>query len=273
MTTVAEALGSPRTLPRPSRQRGVRSDEELRLLNDKLVEKVGELESANGERRKLLGQLLTAHEEERERIAEDLHDDSIQAMVALRMRLETLAARTDSTRAGRRAGRVEGGRRGSGRAPAAPPVRATARGAGQERGGGGAQGLPRAGERRGRAGTTSSTDRTTRRPTEAVRTLLYRVGREALANVRKHAQASHVEVHIDDDTNGFSLKVRDDGKGFDPEQGLRVRRRAPRPPGDARAGRDRRRAPEGGEPAGHGHRARGLVAGLRVTDGIGRSTP
>ncbi len=66
-------------------------------------------------------------------------------------------------------------------------------------------------------------DRTTRRPTEAVRTLLYRVGREALANVRKHADASHVDVHMKDDGNGFFLKVSDDGKGFDAEQGLRVR--------------------------------------------------
>ena len=66
-------------------------------------------------------------------------------------------------------------------------------------------------------------DRTTRRPTEAVRTLLYRVGREALANVRKHAHASRVEVQLDDDSDGFSLEVRDDGNGFDAEQGLRVR--------------------------------------------------
>ena len=66
-------------------------------------------------------------------------------------------------------------------------------------------------------------DRTTRQPTHAVRTLLYRVGREALANIRNHAQASNVEVHLDDDSNGVSLKVLDDGKGFDAEQGLRVR--------------------------------------------------
>jgi signal transduction histidine kinase len=66
-------------------------------------------------------------------------------------------------------------------------------------------------------------DRTTRRPTPAVRTLLYRVGREAVANVRKHAQASLVEVQLDGDSNGFSLKVRDDGNGFDAEQGMRVR--------------------------------------------------
>ena len=66
-------------------------------------------------------------------------------------------------------------------------------------------------------------DRTTRRPAEAVRTLLYRVAREALANVRKHAEASYIHVRMDDDSDGFSLQVRDDGKGFDSDQGLLVR--------------------------------------------------
>ncbi len=66
-------------------------------------------------------------------------------------------------------------------------------------------------------------DRTTRRPTQTVRALLYRVGREALANVRKHAEATRVDVQLDDDSEGFSLEFRDDGKGFDAEQGLRVR--------------------------------------------------
>ncbi len=66
-------------------------------------------------------------------------------------------------------------------------------------------------------------DLTTRRPGQAVRSLLFRVGREALANVRHHAHASHVEMLLQDDGSGFSLIVRDDGKGFDASQGLRGR--------------------------------------------------
>ena len=90
---VSEVVGPSVSVPPP--QLGDRSRrEQLRLLNDKLVQKVAELESENAERRNLLGQLINAHEEERQRIAEDLHDESIQAVVALRMRLETLMART-----------------------------------------------------------------------------------------------------------------------------------------------------------------------------------
>lgn len=49
------------------------------------------------------------------------------------------------------------------------------------------------------------------------------MGREAVANVRKHAHASRVDVQLGDDSGGFSLTVRDDGNGFDARQGLRVR--------------------------------------------------
>ena len=66
-------------------------------------------------------------------------------------------------------------------------------------------------------------DLTTRRPGQAVRSLLFRVGREALANTRHHAQASRVVMRLQDDGSGFSLAVRDDGKGFDVREGLRVR--------------------------------------------------
>jgi signal transduction histidine kinase len=219
--TVGEVLGSPRTLPGPM----VRDEfdrEQLRVLNDKLVEKVDELESAHAERRKLVGQLINAHEEERKRIVEDLHDDPVQAVVALRMRLETLAARTSQPELARE---LDGLR--SDAAAAAErlrrllfeiqPVELDRRGVGVAL----RVCLEQASAETGLAYELD--DRMSRPPSQPVRTLLYRVGREAVANVRKHAHASRVDVHLDDDREGFSLKVHDDGKGFDAEQGLRVR--------------------------------------------------
>ncbi|HLY64979.1 MAG TPA: GAF domain-containing sensor histidine kinase [Chloroflexota bacterium] len=47
-------------------------------------------------------------------------------------------------------------------------------------------------------------------------TCLLRVSQEALANVRKHAAAEHVEVTLAYDEAGVSLTIRDDGRGFDP---------------------------------------------------------
>jgi signal transduction histidine kinase len=221
VATVGEVLGSPRTLPSPV-VRGEFDREQLRVLNDKLVEKVDELESAHAERRALVGQLINAHEEERKRIVEDLHDDPVQAVVALRMRLETLAARTSQPELARE---LDGLR--SDAAAAAErlrrllfeiqPVELDRRGVGVAL----RVCLEQASAETGLAYELD--DRTTRQPAQAIRTLLYRVGREALANVRKHARASHVDVHLDEHRDGFSLEVRDDGSGFDAEQGLRVR--------------------------------------------------
>jgi signal transduction histidine kinase len=221
VSTVGDVLGSTKTLPRPLGNTEF-DREQLRLLNDKLVEKVGELEVANAERRKLIGQLVEAHEDERKRIAGELHDDTIQAILALGMRLDMLAQRAippeiASTLAQLQkeaALAVEGLRR---LLFDLQPVELASQGL--------ATGLEVCLEQaRKKDGLMHGlVDRTTREPSEATRTLLYRAGREALANVRKHADASRVEVLLDEHGEGYSLVVRDDGKGFDPEQGLRVR--------------------------------------------------
>jgi signal transduction histidine kinase len=221
LATVGEVLGAPRGPPLPQASEEF-DREQLRLLNDKLFEKVVELESANVERRKLMGQLLNAHEEERKRIADDLHDDAVQGIVAVRMRLETLAARTIDSQLAREISRL-----GEQVAGAIERLRRLL-----------FEIQPVELEQRGvvaalRIGVEQSSaedgleceleDRTARPPSQANRNLFYRVGREALANVRNHARASRVEVSLEDDGDGFSLEVRDDGQGFDAERGLRVR--------------------------------------------------
>jgi signal transduction histidine kinase len=52
-------------------------------------------------------------------------------------------------------------------------------------------------------------------------TALFRIVQEALANVAKHAQARRVEVTMTRDRGGVTLRIVDDGQGFDPQ--------APRP--------------------------------------------
>jgi two-component system sensor histidine kinase UhpB len=46
---------------------------------------------------------------------------------------------------------------------------------------------------------------------------VYRIAQEALANVARHAQASLVEVDLRSSQDGVELKVRDDGRGFSPD--------------------------------------------------------
>ncbi len=51
---------------------------------------------------------------------------------------------------------------------------------------------------------------------------IYRIVQEALSNVHKHAEASSAAVNLNITHDGITLSVSDDGKGFDPE-GLRKR--------------------------------------------------
>jgi two-component system sensor histidine kinase UhpB len=45
----------------------------------------------------------------------------------------------------------------------------------------------------------------------------YRFAQEALSNVAQHADATHVDVVVSGREGGLELRVRDDGRGFDPE--------------------------------------------------------
>lgn len=47
-------------------------------------------------------------------------------------------------------------------------------------------------------------------------TALYRVAQECLSNIARHARATRVEVEVTIEDDGLVLVVRDDGKGFDP---------------------------------------------------------
>jgi two-component system NarL family sensor kinase len=50
---------------------------------------------------------------------------------------------------------------------------------------------------------------------EEVKTVLFRVAQEALANIGKHAAAREVHITLAFDAEGVQLRVADDGRGFD----------------------------------------------------------
>lgn len=54
-------------------------------------------------------------------------------------------------------------------------------------------------------------------PSPLAARLAYRVTREVLRNVAKHAQASHVLVRMGQSDNALHLEIRDDGIGFSPD--------------------------------------------------------
>jgi len=54
-------------------------------------------------------------------------------------------------------------------------------------------------------------------PDPDMQALLYRIAQEALVNVRKHAEASRVEIDVASAADGLVVRVRDDGRGFVPD--------------------------------------------------------
>ena len=49
---------------------------------------------------------------------------------------------------------------------------------------------------------------------------MFRVIQECLSNVQKHANASQVEVKLQGTKTGTEVRVRDNGQGFDPDDGV-----------------------------------------------------
>jgi signal transduction histidine kinase len=60
------------------------------------------------------------------------------------------------------------------------------------------------------------------RPAPEIETIVYRITQEALTNVAKHAQAGHVWVRLTADRDAVDLTIKDDGVGFDPVRAGRL---------------------------------------------------
>jgi signal transduction histidine kinase len=172
------------------------------------------LEETDRQRRRLLDHVVSAGEEERRRIANDLHDDPVQKMVALKMRLELL----DKTHPG---------------LPGLPETRDAVLAA--------IRSLrhllfdlrPPILEEKGLAPALRSflenseadfdwsvEDELTTQPSPQTRLILYRIAQEALTNARKHSKANRVTVRLYESMGGLSMEITDDGVGFEPQRGV-----------------------------------------------------
>lgn len=58
----------------------------------------------------------------------------------------------------------------------------------------------------------------------AIETSCYRVVQETLTNITRHAQPSHVQVRLRTEGGVATVRVHDDGRGFDPEAAIRAGR-------------------------------------------------
>jgi signal transduction histidine kinase len=171
------------------------------------------LQASDEERKRLVAHLTQAQEQERGRIASDIHDDSIQAMTAVSIRLESLRRRLTDPGQLRVLEELEEtvvlsiARLRHLLFELRPPV------------------LDREGlapalrvyldELSKETGLVYEiVNALTAEPPEDTRRILYRITQEALTNVRKHARARRVTVTLEEEERGFRVRVRDDGQGF-----------------------------------------------------------
>jgi PAS domain S-box-containing protein len=176
-----------------------------------------ERKRAEEDRRRLLHRLVSAQEEERARIAADVHDDPIQKMTAVGIRLATLRHMIDQADQVGLLNQLEetvAGSIGSLRHllfELRPPA--------LDR-----EGLAAALRQYLLENTSDAAftfrleDRLVQEPPAEVRAVAYRVAQEALVNVRKHAQATSVEVLLESRDGGLRVRIRDDGVGFTPTE-------------------------------------------------------
>jgi signal transduction histidine kinase len=191
-----------------------------RLNEDNLRLTAELLKQVDQKRRALLEHLVSAQEEERRRIAVDVHDDSIQAMAAIGVRLQIMRRRATAPELSDQLAQIEDAvtdtisrLRGLLFRLEAAPVEQV--------------GLARdvlryiaevfpEGEPQTRVTSTI-----TKELDGAMQIVMYRVAQEALSNVLKHAQAEHVSVAFTDAVGGVQLTVVDDGVGFNPSEAIR----------------------------------------------------
>jgi PAS domain S-box-containing protein len=193
---------------------GVRGSIEIMMDVTERLHAFELLRRSDEERRRLLAKLVRAQEEERRRIAADIHDDSVQVLTALALRLELLRRKTDdpgvleSLAEAETTARLAITRLRHLMFELRPPA--------LDRDGlAAAVRLQLEQIKRDNGIDYVFEDELDAEPEGESRAVAYRIAQEALVNVVKHADASTVRVRLGSRGGGVFAQVADDGRGFD----------------------------------------------------------
>jgi two-component system NarL family sensor kinase len=193
---------------------------------------VSELRVADAKLKLLARQVVQSHEDERAHLARELHDGTSQTLVSAKLMVESAADELE------RAGRPVPGALGKALARLNESLTEVRRLSHRLRPAMlDTLGLPAALELLGREfGEHGSVQVAVEVQGEArplpqeVKTALFRVAQEALVNIARHAQARQASLQLRFDPAGVTLRIEDDGRGFDaqavnldPRRGLGLR--------------------------------------------------
>ena len=190
---------------------------ERRLTEETLRETVGTLRHVDQNRQALLRRLVDAQEAERRAIARDIHDDTIQSMFAVSLRLSTLATALHEAVQVEQLDLLEQSVQAS--TERLRHLLFELRPAALDEGG-----LPAALReyldvmQAENAIDVELETALERSPASETQVIAYRIAQEALGNVRKHARARHVECAVSAVNDGILTRIADDGVGFDEDR-------------------------------------------------------
>lgn len=192
------------------------SDEQFDRLAETFNRMLGEHERHTRQMQQLPRQILQAQEEERQRLARELHDEAAQALTSLLVHLRLLERAHEPEKAQQQVQRLR-----DLTAQALEEVRRVAldlRPTILDDLGLGAALEWRVDEFIQASGIRAKiqVEGLEQRLPREVELVFYRVGQEALSNIVRHAQARHVTVALRRENSTLSLEVVDDGLGFSP---------------------------------------------------------
>jgi PAS domain S-box-containing protein len=173
------------------------------------------LEGTDRDRQALLSRLVYVQEEERRRIAADIHDDTIQVITAASLRLQQLRRRLRDPQELQVMDKLEETLKRS--LSRLRQLIFDLRPSSLEHGNLAAALRSLLEQVRAETGTEYRLeDRLVAKPPVETMALIYRIAQEALMNVRKHAQAKTVRVQLLGLDDGCLVRIVDDGVGYSP---------------------------------------------------------
>lgn len=185
---------------------------------DDLGAALDEARAYHGQIQEMSSRILTAHEEERKRIARELHDDTAQAITSILVRLRLLehsAEREEVLRNVEELRELTSGALDSVRRMAMDLRPASLDDLGL------APALQSYAEKFSQStpvAVSLEVEGIGRRLPRDVELVLYRVFQEALTNVSRHASAKTALVQLTRRRNEVTLVIQDDGEGFDQDE-------------------------------------------------------
>jgi signal transduction histidine kinase len=185
-----------------------------REAEGRLSASLAEVEIVDAQRRRLLDKLVTAQEEERRRIASDVHDDSVQLIAAAIMRVSLIRQHPLDEGISAQLAKLQENLEGA--VERLRNLLFQLRPPSLDR-----EGLTAAlteyfGQWAGDAHIAYQiNNRLTAEPPPNTRVVLFRIAQEALTNVRKHSQAGTVTIVLEDHAEGARMTIVDDGIGID----------------------------------------------------------